>query len=175
MSVQTFSCARAVVLFLLVIGFSTIQAQYANRSAKSMGGEAEMPVSEDHSVAASTVPNTAAMNLFSRLFPDAREIKWSPLAKGQAVFFQNQGQKVQAGFDTKGRLNYVLTTLTKEQLPAELLKAIHSGYNSYELISAKEIKAHGEIASYAILESSTDFVTLKFTKDGVELEQRVRK
>ncbi|WP_290792477.1 hypothetical protein [Flavihumibacter sp. UBA7668] len=175
MSVQTFYCARAFVLFLLVISFSTIQAQYANHSAKAMGGESEMPVSEEHSVAVSTIPNIAAMNLFSRLFPEAREIKWSPLAKGQVVFFQNQGQKVQAGFDPKGRLNYILTLLSKEQLPTELLRSIHSSYGTYELLSAKEVKAYSETATYVILESTADFVTLKHTRDGVELEQRVSK
>lgn len=174
MSVHIKFNARALIVVLLVFSVSMVRAQYANRSGNAPG-ESELPGSANPAISVATAPNAAAMNVFVRLFPEAKDAIWSPLAKGQVVFFQHQGQKLQAGFDLKGRLNYVLTILTKEQLPAKFLSVLHSAYESYELLSAKEVKAYGEIASYAILESAADFVTLKYTRDGVELEQRVSK
>ncbi len=137
------------------------------------------PVPETKAAAAvrpvSNVPTAAAKNLFTELFPDAREIKWSSLAAGQVVCFLNKGHKVMAGFDPRGRLTYIITTLYGEQLPIDFSRILSRDYGSFRLLSAKEVKAHGETAYYATLEGANEFVTLKYTRDGMEVEQLVKK
>ena len=148
-------------------------ASNANNAAPEVHAVPETKAAAVRTV--SNVPTAAAKNLFTELFPDAREVKWSSLAAGQVVCFLNKGHKVMAGFDPRGRLTYIITTLSGEQLPIEFGQVLSSDYGSFRLLSAKEVKAHGETAYYATLEGANEYVTLKYTRDGMEVEQLVKK
>lgn len=174
MSVSTKAFVLGLVSFFTIQGSVLAQTQFVNQSEKA-SGDGTVEVSEKRAASSPVVTNSAVLTLFTQLFPEAQEVKWSPLAVGSVVCFQHQGKKGMAGFDPKGKLNYVITTLNKEQLPADLAREITAAYSDYQLISAREVKAFGEIACYAILESANDFITLKQTRDGVEVEQRVKK
>ena len=174
MSVSYKTIVLGLVSFFSIHGSVLAQTQLVNHSEKA-SGDGTMEVSEKPATAAPAVTNSAVLNLFTQLFPEAQEVKWSPLAVGSVVNFQHNGQKGMAGFDPKGKLNYIITTLSREQLPTDLAREITASYADYQLISAREVKAFGEIACYAILESANDFVTLKQTRDGVEMEQRRKK
>ena len=62
-----------------------------------------------------------------------------------------------------------------ENLPAAFSKTITNKYASYHLFNAIEIAAYGTVAYQAILENSKDFITLKYTSEGVEEIQQVKK
>lgn len=112
---------------------------------------------------------------FSSLFPDASEQKWSSADGSSFVSFLHNGRKATASFSPKGYLNYVITTCSFDNLPSAFAKNIKSDYAGYELFHAIEIKAYGETAFQAVLENDRQFVTLKYTADGIEKLKEVKK
>ncbi len=112
---------------------------------------------------------------FSTMFPNASQQKWSSAEENSFVSFLNAGRKATASFTTRGKMNYVITDCGMNDLPAAFSKNIKKDYASYQLFHAIEIKAHGETAYQAVLENAAGFVTLKFTADGIEEIQQVKK
>jgi len=112
---------------------------------------------------------------FSTLFPNATQQKWTSSEGNSFVSFLNNGRKATASFTTKGKMTYVITDCSMNDLPAAFSKNIKNDYATYQLFHAIEIKAHGETAYQAVLENAAGFVTLKFTADGVEEIQQVKK
>lgn len=118
--------------------------------------------------------NIAETN-FSTLFPNASQQKWTSTAGNSFVSFLHEGRKARASFSAKGQLNYVITDCGINNLPAAFSKNIHDNYSSFKLFHAIEIKAYGVTAYQAVMESTTEFITLKYTEDGVEQLQQVKK
>ena len=112
---------------------------------------------------------------FSNLFPTATDQKWTAGADNFWVSFLNNGRKANASVTLKGKLNYMITDCAMENLPAAFSKKIINDYASYQLFNAIEIKAHGSVAYQAILEDSKGYITLKYTSEGVEVIQQVKK
>lgn len=112
---------------------------------------------------------------FTGLFPGATQQQWAKGNTSYTVSFLNDGRKASASFTAKGVVNYIITDCTVEHLPAAFAKVIRNNYASYQLFKAREIEAHHTVAYQAILENSKSFITLKFTADGVEQVQEVKK
>lgn len=105
---------------------------------------------------------------FKKLFPEATSEKWSATSKTGYVSFLNNGRKANASFNAKGKLNYLITECKVEHLPMEFRQSIRSNYSNYQLYYASEIKSNGVVIYEAILECSSNFMTLRFTEEGVE-------
>ncbi len=112
---------------------------------------------------------------FANLFPNATEQKWTAAAENYFVSFLNDGRKANASISAKGNLNYVITECTLNQLPEDFSTKIKNNYAGYQLFHASEIKAHNAIAYQAVIENTTGFITLKYTADGIEEIQQVKK
>ncbi len=112
---------------------------------------------------------------FANLFPNATEQKWTAAAENYFVSFLNDGRKANASISDKGNLNYVITTCTLNQLPEDFSTKIKNNYAGYQLFHASEIKAHNATAYQAVIENATGFITLKYTADGIEEIQQVKK
>ena len=72
-------------------------------------------------------------------------------------------------------MNYAIIDCAIEQLPAAFSKAIKQDYPSCHLFNAIEITAHKAVAYQAILENAQGYITLKYTIDGLEEIQQVKK
>lgn len=118
-------------------------------------------------------PKTEAR--FSALFPTASQAQWTAGTNNSWVSFLKDGRKANASFTLEGKLNYVITECEMEHLPGAFSKTIKKEYASYSLFNAIEIKAHGAVAYQAVLENSKGFITLKYTSDGIEEIQQVKK
>lgn len=121
------------------------------------------------------VTNPKLLTQFSALFPAATKQQWALNDKSFWVSFLNNDRKASASFTQKGKLNYVITDCTIEQLPDSFRKTISKDYASYHLNNAIEIKAYESVAYQAILENESSYVTLKFTSEGVEKIQHINK
>ena len=75
----------------------------------------------------------------------------------------------------KGKLNYLIIDIPMENLPGAFSKKITNEYASYQLLNAVEITAHGIVAYQVILEDCKGYVTLRYTSEGVEIMQQVKK
>lgn len=119
--------------------------------------------------------NTKTEARFAALFPKATNLVWNSAGDNYFVSFLNDGRKANASFTKKGKMNYIITESQMEELPAAFRKTINKEYAGYRLFKATEIKAHATVAHQAILENGTGFITLKYTRDGVEEIQQVKK
>ncbi len=149
---------------------------YTASLAQGMG--AVNPAQTEVSLADAGESNAGESNAkasFSTLFPNASQPKWTSAENNSFVSFLNNGRKATASFSEKGKLNYVITDCSMNELPAAFSKNIRKDYAAYQLFHAIEIKAHGETAYQAVLENTRGYLTLKFTADGVEEIQQVKK
>lgn len=115
------------------------------------------------------------MVTFSSQFPLAANPQWTSSKDNLWVSFSNNGRKGSASFTLKGKMNYSILNCTIDQLPGSLSKTIKKQYASYRLIDASQIEAYDAIAYQVVLESASDFITLKYTGDGVEETERIKK
>lgn len=112
---------------------------------------------------------------FAALFLNASNQKWSAIADNYWVSFLNNGRKATASFTPKGKMNYSITDCNLAYLPAAFSETIKKEYAAYRLFNAMVIKAHGATVYEAILENNNGFIKLKYTTDGVEEIQQVKK
>lgn len=161
---------KPIAVFLIILSTGT-QAFAQDMAAVSPA--------QTNNILTTTVESKGAENAaktnFSTLFPNASQQKWSIAAGNNFVSFLNNGRKATASFTAKGNMNYVITNCELNNLPEDFSKSIKSNYADYKLFHAIEIKAYGETAYQAVMESATNFITLKFTNDGVEEIQTVKK
>ena len=124
----------------------------------------------------SVAPNDKIGSSFSALFPNATNPLWAAIANNcYYVSFVNNGRKANASFTEKGNMNYCITDCSMDNLPASFRKSIKKQYPGYRLIKATELKAHGTVVYEAVMETSKGFKTLKYTEDGIEEVQKVKK
>lgn len=173
---KPFRNSMAAFIFLLSAQLSvSAQSDYARHQASSYLKAGVSSLNTSKEAAIDPPVNPLATARFSGLFPQAEDAKWSSREGDSFVSFLSNGQKSTAAFNAKGALTYVITACNLAQLPGELVQIITTEYIGYQLFYAKEVKAHGNIAYHAVLEGEKDFVTLKYTSDGVEETKQVRK
>ncbi|MEO6232365.1 MAG: hypothetical protein ABJB11_23545 [Ferruginibacter sp.] len=175
---MTHSTKSFAAIFLLVIILSVnsfAQGTYASASVEPSYTNNTITVEENNSAATAVATNPAINAKFSALFPNATNLKWTASADNFWVSFLNNGRKGNASFTAKGKMNYSITDCGMEQLPGAFSKAINKEYPSYHLFNAIEITAHNTVAYQAILENAQGYITLKYTADGVEEIQQVKK
>lgn len=149
------------------LGFFNISfGQFAHVNTATKSGVTEAPVKKP--VAKESTVSSAAMLKFATLFPDATNENWSTNATNGYVSFLNNGRKANASFSAKGKLSYLITECKMEHLPIAFRQSIRSNYSNFQLYYASEIKSNGIVVYEAILESTSNFVTLRFNEDGVE-------
>jgi len=175
---MTTSTKIIAVTFLLTIGLSSTsiaQQVYASNSVKSPDANTTIMVDENSSTKTVDAADPVIITKFSALFPNATNLKWTSSADNFVVSFLTNGRKGNASFTAKAEMNFVIIECNMEQLPVAFSKSIKKDYASYHLFNAKEIKAHGTVAYQAILEDSKGYITLKYTSEGVEEIQQVKK
>ena len=165
------------VTLLLMLGCSaSLFAQQSFAFASQKSTDVNTSITADENSSANEV--VADPLMISRLYvlcPNATNLKWSNNADNYWVSFLNNGRKANGSFTPKGKMNYMITECTMENLPADFSSNIANSYASYQLRNAIEIKAHGAVAYQAILENSKGYVTLKYTSDNIEEVQKIKK
>ena len=175
---MTASTKIIAVTFLLAIGLSSAsfaQQSYASNSVKLPDANTTTIVDENSNTKTVDVADPLIVSKFSSLFPNATNLKWANSADNCWVSFLNNNRKAKASFTPKGILNYTITDCAMENLPAAFSKTITNKYASYQLFNAIEIAAYSTVAYQAILENSKGYITLKYTPEGVEEIQQVKK
>ena len=175
---MTSSIKFIVATFFLLIGLSITsfaQQSYVSNSVKLTDVINAGVVDENSNTKAVYVADALIVSKFSSLYPNATNLKWANSGNNYWVSFLNNSRKAKASFTQKGILNYIITDCVMENLPAPFSKTITNKYASYHLFNAIEIAAYDTLAYQAILENSKDFITLKYTSEGVEEIQQVKK
>ena len=175
---MTASTKIIALTFLLAIGLSSAsfaQQSYASNSVKITDENTTTIVDENSNAKTDDVADPLIVSKFSSLFPNATNLKWVNSGDNYWVSFLNNSRKAKASFTPKGILNYIITDCAMENLPEAFSKKIMNKYASYHLFNAIEIAAYSTVAYQAVLENSKGYITLKYTPDGVEEIQQVKK
>lgn len=171
------TAATAIVSFLLS---NNALAQDTHTSTAAKTVYTNIPTIEKNISANISKEDIAANNpivvaKFSTLFPVATNQQWASTNNNLWVSFLNNGRKASASFTPKGKVNYVILDCAMEQLPAAFCKTIKKDYPLYNLYNAIEITANDAVTYQVVLENPVNFITLKYTSEGVEETKQVKK
>lgn len=169
---QSAKIITAALLFSTALCINTV-AQESIASAEPGYAKNNTGLPTDN--ATPVIPSAKTKAGFVELFPNAVNPLWTAMGDNYYVSFLNNGRKANASFTPKGKMNYCITECSMENLPASFSKTIKNEYAGYSLIKGTEIKASGAVVYQAIIENSTGFKTLKYTVDGIEEMQPVKK
>lgn len=106
---------------------------------------------------------------FSKIYPQANSSKWIKLDNCFRVSFMNKGQKTMAVFQENGKMNYAITNLKIENIPAGLQQIIKKDYDGLCILNAVEINDNSNILHQVILENATSYITLKAKGEEIEV------
>ncbi len=169
-------CTKTLASTLfLILGVSILsfgQGMYAGSAEKDPDAMATITKKKVSTENITTVSPTI-VTTFSTLFPNATEPKWYEKDSYHFVSFLNKDRKATACFSPKGKMSYAITECRMENLPEAFSKKIQKEYADYRLFHATEIQAYGQTAYQAIMENASEFITLKYTVDGVEEIKKV--
>ncbi len=165
----------AILLTLELTTTSFAQQVYSDAPTDVTYVNNQVNLDTDNGIKTSIVTNAETEARFSALFPNASNQQWSSRAGNYWVSFLNNGRKANASFTPKGKMNYTITVCAMENLPAAFTEMIKNEYGAYSLFNAIEIKAHGAVVYHAVLENSKGFTTLKYTTEGIEVIQQIKK
>ena len=140
------SIKSIVTILSLILGLGIFSFAQDLGSGNAIQSANSIPAGDNYSS-----ENTAKAT-FSTMFPNASQQKWTTAGSTSFVSFLNKGRKATASFNSKGNLNYLITSCSMNNLPAVISKNLKSNYSNYQLSHAIEIKAHGETAYQAVIE-----------------------
>lgn len=106
---------------------------------------------------------------FSKTFPGATNVAWTPLTEGHQVCFLISGKKTRAVYTSQDELSYSVMEYKAAELPAKLNSVLKANYSDYAVFSALEVKACQGSCYNLVLENKSGFVNLKV--DGDEIEE----
>lgn len=173
---HSFKAIAATILLTIVLSTNSFaQEMYASTSVKTSYATNTTAVEENNITKTAVTANPVIAAKFTTLVPGATNLQWTASNDNFWVSFLNNGRKGNASFTPKGKINYIITDCEMGQLPGAFSKAIKEQYASYHLFNAIEVTAYNAVAYQAILENTQGYVTLKYTAEGMEEIQRVKK
>lgn len=112
---------------------------------------------------------------FAAIFPAATDQLWIKQDNALFAYFLNHNQKVSAVFNLGGGLNYAVTNIDAQYIPATVRKEIKSNYGSYDILSTREIILNDDTCYLVVLENNYEYISIRVTGNIVEETQRVIK
>lgn len=167
--------AATTLITVLSYGNSYGQKIYDNTSLTIAYSSKSHTTDEKTAKTGSMVTNPLIAAKFATSFPAASNQQWTDNDKVFWVSFLNNGCKARASFNTKGKMNYLITDCAMEQLPEPFRKTINRKFALYTLYHAIKINAYDAVAYQVVLENTSTYITLKFTSEGVEEVQKIIK
>lgn len=170
---QALKSALGAAAFLLLTGMSFSQSQ-STQTAVAVSSLYNGAIRSDRTDSLAETP-PKLKTAFTALFPAAVQQRWTRMDKGYYVSFVSNGRKSSAGFGVDGTLNYVISDCSAEQLPESFRNEIHKNYSGYKLFSGLEIQAYSRTSYQVVLEGNKEYITLKYTDEGIEKTQQITK
>ena len=146
----------ASLLSTAIAGAAQTEASFASlNSSKKTGLEIET------GVPVTGLKETALVN-FNSSFPDATEVTWYNMDKGQLyVAFNTAGKKSRALYNKKGKMLYAISYYSKEMLPASVLQKVKDNYCGKSVFGITEISCNHETVYVLVMEDQTSWKNAK--------------
>lgn len=169
---------KSVFTFLLYIaggGFAFAQSTFNTSLVQNTGGIEEAGINKSTGSVSTAVPPATILTRFNAIYPSAAGAVWYCTEQFNYVSFLNAGHRISVSFAPDGKPNYSIAECEMSQLPENFKKVIKREYKDARTLNTKRIEAYGKTAFWAVLENLNEFVVLKYTNDGVEELQHVKK
>lgn len=112
---------------------------------------------------------------FTAFFPKAAEQVWIKDGSVLFVHFFNGNHKVTAVFTFGGKMNYAISYIGENDLPAPISKKIRQEYDACSIFNAREIKLAGYVFYHVILENQKEYIHLQAGSEEIVETERLRK
>lgn len=117
---------------------------------------------------------TALVNFHSS-FPDATEVTWYNMRKGQFyVAFNTPGKSNRAMYNRKGKLVYSISYYTKEMLPTSVLQKVKDNYCGKSIFGIIQISYNQGTVYELVLQDDTSWTDIKISGNQI-IEEKVWK
>jgi hypothetical protein len=157
----------ASLLCTAISGVAQKEASFASlNSSKKTAVEIE-------TLAPVTGLNKVALVNFHSSFPDATEVSWFNMKKGQLyVAFNTAGKKNRVVYNKKGKILYSISYYSKEMLPASVLQQVKDNYCGKSIFGITEISYNHETVYVLVLEDQTSWTDIKIAGNKI-IEEKV--
>ncbi len=109
----------------------------------------------------------SAKDTFSKLYPEATEVKWDKENQDYEASFKLNGKDMSVIFDKDGKVLETETAIEISQLPKGIDKYVMDYYKGYKITgAAKIVKANGEELFEAEITKGKEKKDLFFDKNG---------
>lgn len=164
-----------ILLYMAGGGFAFAQSAFNTTLVQNAGRTEQPGVNSSVNSVSTVVPASAILARFNSIYPSAEGAIWYCTEQFNYASFLNAGHRINVSFAPDGKLNYSIAACEMSQLPESFKKIIKREYKDAQILNTKRIEAYGRTAFWAVLENLSQFVVLKYTNDGVEEVQRVKK
>jgi hypothetical protein len=138
-----------------------------NAGSEKVNTAGHMNVYENRAEAA--LPAARPAKRFSKIYPRAHNPQWTRLDDCYRVCFSDNGLKTTVVFRENGKMNYAITELATEDIPAGLQQLIKQDYDNFRILKAVEINDNGRILHHVVLENVSSYVTIKSSGEEIEV------
>lgn len=132
--------------------------------------EKSTPVYEgnrNNQVAVLEIDFPKAATTFSKMYSVAQSPVWFKNGKRLNVYFQHEGNRVQALLTKKGRLVYAVTYLNVSAMPERISKRIQDAYSSYSVFNVQQIRTADFTVYRVTLENCNGFVVVQADEEEI--------
>jgi hypothetical protein len=132
-------------------------------------------VMEIETVAPVTGLKEIALVNFHFSFPDATEVTWYNMDKGQLyVAFNTAGKQNRAMYNKKGKMFYKISYYSKEMLPASVLKTVKDNYCGKSIFGITEMSYNQQTVYELVLQDDTSWTNIKISGNQI-IDEKVWK
>ncbi len=107
-----------------------------------------------------------ALNAFERAFKDASNVQWKGKEGLYIASFELNNEKVTAWFTEEGELEAVERSITQDQLPLLVARAVAAINDEAVVTTIKEVNQSGELFYLAKSQTDKHMITYKISADG---------
>lgn len=162
------------LLFASLLGIAIAGTAQTGASFASLNSS-KKPAMEIETVEPVSGLNETARVNFHSTFPDATEVTWYNMAKGQFyVAFNTAGKKNRAMYSKKGKMLYKISYYLKEMLPASVLQKMKDNYCGKSIFGITEISYNHETVYELVLQDDTSWTDIKISGNQI-IDEKVWK
>lgn len=119
--------------------------------------------------------NMKAQKDFIRKFKNAGNASWYTIKNGLLVKFEQDGIKVRAFYDAKGRPTATLRTYEADKLPREIHKQVTVAYYGYTIYLVNELTVGDKTAYLVSIKDDENVKIIRVTEDEMDVYEEFKK
>ena len=168
------------LLFISTIFISTITlSSFANAQGTAFNPRVVTPASP-YAESGNTIVNEMEVNInaardFKKKYKNATDVKWVKNENGASVYFTNDGVKMRASYNAKGKKEYTLSYYDETKMDADLRRLVRSSYYDHNIVIVTEVIRNNQLYYLVKMENEKEYLTLKVTDEEMTVFEKTVK